>query len=206
MGGLEQLKPFLESIDNIVFLGCGSSRYAGQIGSYYLNEIIHNNQDVFGNINVWSFDAGDFEEKLIPRGTMCLFVLVSQSGETMDIIKHLQTLKSNNHKTMGIINVIDSTIAKEVDCGVYMNIGREVAVASTKSFNSSLLIMKLLSLWMLENSKMKFDSYNKEQMKTDIKLQQDKLRIEDHIKFSISNMHKLIYQVKYLNEHGFDTR
>lgn len=185
LGGLQQLKSYMNDIEHIVFLGCGSSYYAGQIGMYYLKETIHNNSDIFGNVNVWCFDAGDFEEKLIPRGGLCLFILVSQSGETMDIIKHLPMLKSNNHKTMGIINVIDSTIAKEVDCGVYMNIGREVAVASTKSFNSSLLIMKLFSLWYLQEKTKNNNSK----------------KIDEYIKLSISNLHKLIYQVKYLNEH-----
>lgn len=204
LGGLQPLKSYLNRFRHIVFLGCGSSHYAGQIGSYYLKEIIHNNSDIFEDIDVWSFDAGDFEEKLIPRGGMCLFILVSQSGETMDIIKHLPLLKSNNHMLMGIINVIDSTIAKEVDCGVYMNVGREVAVASTKSFNSSLLIMKLFSLWLLqENTKIKFDSdtYANDSTEDMRQIHQIKSRIDDYIKISITNVNNMIYQVRTINKH-----
>ena len=52
-------------------------------------------------------------------------VFISQSGETMDLIKHLPFLKSKSHKTMGIINVIDSSLAREVDGGIYMNVGRK---------------------------------------------------------------------------------
>ena len=81
------------------------------------------------------------------------FVFISQSGETMDLIKNFDLIKEKNHISMGIINVIDSTIAKMVDCGIYMNVGKEVAVASTKSFNSSVLLLKLLSLWILQNKK-----------------------------------------------------
>ena len=144
------IKSNLDIIKHIVFLGCGSSFFSGKIGSVYVKEIVHDSRFLFPDLNVWCYDAGDFEEKHIPRGESCLFILVSQSGETMDLIRHIPILKSGNHLTMGIINVIDSTIARDVDCGVYMNVGREVAVASTKSFTSSLIIMKLFSLWLLQ--------------------------------------------------------
>ena len=104
--------------------------------------------DKLNDINVFCFDGCDFQSYDIPYGK-CLFIFISQSGETMDLIKHLNLIKKN-HLTMGIINVIDSTIAKDVDCGIYMNIGKEVAVASTKSFNSSLLLLKLFSLWLFQ--------------------------------------------------------
>ena len=138
----------LNKIQNIVFLGCGSSYYASCIGYYYLKELTD-----LQKLNVFCFDGGDFEVSQIPHG-VCLFVFISQSGETMDLIKHLNYIQPN-HYTMGIINVIDSTIAKEVDCGIYMNVVKEVAVASTKSFTSSLLLLKLFSLWLFqEKSKM----------------------------------------------------
>lgn len=143
LGGIEILKQHLNTIKNIVFLGCGSSYYAANIGYHYIKKI-----DKLNDINVFCFDGCDFQAYDIPYGK-CLFVFISQSGETMDLIKHLNLIKQN-HITMGIINVIDSTIAKEVDCGIYMNIGKEVAVASTKSFNSSLLLLKLFSLWLLQ--------------------------------------------------------
>ena len=61
--------------------------------------------------------------------------MCSQSGETMDLHRVLKLLENNDRCiTMGVINVVDSLIAREVDCGIYMNSGREVAVASTKSW------------------------------------------------------------------------
>jgi len=62
---------------------------------------------------------------------------------------------------MGVINVVDSLIAREVDCGIYMNAGREVAVASTKSFTSSVLIFKLFSLWYFQTIKYNNINLNK---------------------------------------------
>lgn len=194
LGGLSMIRDQLATIKHIVFLGCGSSYYAGQIGSHYIRDVVHNNSDLFQEMNVWCFDAGDFEEKHIPRGQTCLFVFISQSGETMDLIKHLPLLKSKNHLTMGIINVIDSTIAREVHCGVYMNVGREVAVASTKSFTSSLIIMKLFSLWLLQEKNALRHSLPENKVKM--------IKTQDHIKMSISDIYKLIYQVKYINENS----
>ena len=189
LGGLQYLKPILSEISHIVFLGCGSSYYAGQIGVQYIKEIIQNHREIMGNLNVWCYDGGEFEEKDIPNGGLCLFVFISQSGETMDLIKHLPFLKSKSHKTMGIVNVIDSTLAREVDGGIYMNVGREVAVASTKSFNSSLLLLKLFSLWILQ-----------ENNKTRQTNQSINIKVNETLKHQILEINNLIYQVKKLNQ------
>jgi len=71
----------------------------------------------------------------------------------MDLIQQVDMLRKMGELTMGIINVIDSTIAKKVDCGIYLNVGKEIAVASTKSFTSTLLILKLFSIWMYQYKK-----------------------------------------------------
>ena len=83
---------------------------------------------------------------------------------------------------MGIINVIDSTIARNVHCGVYMNIGKEVSVASTKSFTSSLLILKLFSLWLLQS-----------------KTNQNNSIIKNIVVNSIEDIKKMNYQIKKIN-------
>jgi len=182
LGGLQQLSSNIHKIQNIIFLGCGSSYYASCIGYVYLKEIIN-----LRYLNVFCFDAGDFEISQIPHG-VCLFVFISQSGETMDLIKHLHYIQQN-HYTMGIINVIDSTIAKEVDCGIYMNVGKEVAVASTKSFNSSVLLLKLFSLWFYqEKTKTKFPL-------TSI----DLLEMINYVKEQTIQINQMIYQIKKVN-------
>tara|TARA_Y100000389_G_scaffold122520_1_gene119837 strand:+ start:379 stop:2277 length:1899 start_codon:yes stop_codon:yes gene_type:complete len=178
LGGLNDLRPHLSNIQNIIFIGCGSSYYAGCIGYHYIKSIpsLH-------NMNVFFFDGGDFNINEIPNG-VCLFVFISQSGETMDLIKHLEEIQKY-HYTIGIINVIDSTIAKEVDCGIYMNVGKEVSVASTKSFNSSVLLVKLFSLWLCQ------ELFNNE-------------LITDFIKNETLQINQMIYQVKKINSEIHD--
>lgn len=149
LGGLDFLKQHMYDIQNIIFLGCGTSLFACHIGRYYLKELECVN-------NIMCFDAADFELNDIPLTGKSLLIMCSQSGETKDLHRVFQLIKNkNNIITMGVINAIDSLIAREVNCGIYMNAGREVAVASTKSFTSSVLIFKLFSLWCVQQFKLK---------------------------------------------------
>ena len=144
LGGIEFLLSYLNEIKNIVFLGCGTSLYACEIGAYYIKNLNM-------NVNTFVYDGGEFCENDIPKNGRCLFIFVSQSGETMDLIQKIDLVKLKGHLTMGIINTVDSSIAKNVDCGVYLNAGKEIAVASTKSFSSMLLILSLISMWFTNN-------------------------------------------------------
>ena len=147
LGGVEYLKPFINNITNVILLGCGTSLHACQIGTYYLK-----NNRTFNNINC--YDAAEFTENELPINGKTLLIMISQSGETMDLHRVLKIIENNDDViTMGIINVVDSLIAREVDCGIYLNAGREVAVASTKSFTNSLLILYLFSLWCFQIQK-----------------------------------------------------
>ena len=184
LGGLQCLRQYLPKIQNIIFIGCGSSYYAGCIGYHYIKNI-----SFLHNINVFCFDGGDFNLKQVPHG-ICLFVFISQSGETMDLIKHLDEIQKK-HYTMGIINVIDSTIAKEVNCGIYMNVGKEVAVASTKSFNSSVLLLKLFSLWLYQE-KIKTKT-------TPLLTGIEVLQCNNFIKDETILINQMIYQIKKIN-------
>ena len=145
LGGLDYIKPHIDDIINIIYMGCGTSLNACQIGRTYLKTLSVVN-------NVQCFDAAEFEISDIPLSGKTLLVMCSQSGETKDLHRVIQLIKDKpNIITMGVINVVGSLIAREVDCGIYMNAGREVAVASTKSFTCSLLIFKLFSLWYFQN-------------------------------------------------------
>ena len=146
LGGIEYLLSYVEDIKNIVFLGCGTSFYACNIGMRYFKKFCM-------DVNYFVYDGGEFTLKDIPSNGLSLFVFCSQSGETMDLIQQVDMLRKMGELTMGIINVIDSTIAKKVDCGIYLNVGKEIAVASTKSFTSTLLILKLFSIWMYQYKK-----------------------------------------------------
>ena len=149
LGGLDQLINNINSIEFIYLIGCGTSFNASILGEIYFNEI--NNF-----VSVKIVNACEFNENILPNSrnvinsnTLCIFL--SQSGETIDVYNCLKICKQKKCLTMGIINKVDSLIAREVDCGVYLNAGSEISVASTKSFTSMLVVLSLISMWFVNN-------------------------------------------------------
>lgn len=178
LGGLDYIKPHIDDIENIIFMGCGTSLNACHIGRIYLKSLSAVN-------NIQCFDAAEFEMSDIPLSGKTLLVMCSQSGETKDLHRVIQLIKDKpNIITMGVINVVDSLIAREVDCGIYMNAGREVAVASTKSFTCSLLIFKLFSLWYFQTKN------------NNIKLNNENIKLN---KYTIQNIRNINIQVESIN-------
>jgi glucosamine--fructose-6-phosphate aminotransferase (isomerizing) len=140
LGGLEANAESLKIIDNIILLGCGTSYYAGLYGAYFFKHVCNFN-------TIQTFDGAEFNEEDIPRNGTTAFILISQSGETKDLHRCIEIAKKQNIITIGIINVVDSLIAKEVDCGIYCNAGKEVGVASTKAFTSQVVCLSLCAIW-----------------------------------------------------------
>jgi len=135
LGGLQIIK---NAPKKLILLGCGTSLHACQIAVYYFKKYKY-----FDSINCYDgaeFTSDDFIENSI-------IIFVSQSGETKDLYNCLKEIKNKDCISIGIINCVDSYIAREVDCGVYLNAMREVGVASTKSFTSSLVVLSLISIW-----------------------------------------------------------
>ena len=140
LGGLSNIKNNLDDYNNLLVFGCGTSYHVSMMSRFYFK----NNK--FKTIQF--FDASEFYENDLPNiECKCIAIFCSQSGETYDIINCLDICKKRNYLTIGIINVVDSLIARSVDCGVYMNSGKEVAVASTKSFTNSLIILSMIGMW-----------------------------------------------------------
>ena len=151
LGGLDNIHNIINYIEFVYIIGCGTSYYAALIGEHYLNETKK-------FVCVKSVNACEFNENSLPNiknfsTTLCIFL--SQSGETMDVYNCLKICKAKNCITLGIINKVDSLIAREVYCGIYINAGTEISVASTKSFTSMLIVLSLLSMWFVNN-----DYYN----------------------------------------------
>jgi len=140
LGGLEQHTDSLKCLDNIIILGCGTSYFAGLYGMYFFKNICK-----FNTVQV--FDGAEFNEFDIPNIGNTAFILISQSGETKDLHRCIEIAKKNNIITIGIINVVDSLIAREVDCGIYCNAGKEVGVASTKAFTSQVVCLSMAAVW-----------------------------------------------------------
>jgi len=140
LGGLEQHSELLKIVNNIILLGCGTSYFAGLYGMYYFKHLCN-----FNTIQV--FDGAEFDEYDIPKIGTTALILISQSGETKDLHRCIQIAKNHNLTTIGIVNVVDSLIAREVDCGIYCNAGKEVGVASTKAFTSQVVCLSMAAIW-----------------------------------------------------------
>ena len=155
LGGLESYKDKLMDVDNIILLGCGTSYYASKIGAKYINSLCDYNI-------VMALDGCEFNIEDLPKNGKTIAILLSQSGETRDLYNCIEILKKQNILTIGCINVIDSLLSREVDCGVYLNAGKEVGVASTKSFTSQLIVLNLIANWLCglhKNNSLKCKKY-----------------------------------------------
>lgn len=140
LGGCNDNIDVLKGIDNIILLGCGTSYHSCMYGKYFMKKLCN-----FNLIQI--HDGADFELDDIPKKGNSLMIFVSQSGETKDLHRCIEIAKNNNIFTLGVINVVDSLIAREVDCGIYCNAGREMGVASTKAFTTQVVCLCLLSCW-----------------------------------------------------------
>tara|TARA_Y100001970_G_C14243279_1_gene866260 strand:+ start:1721 stop:3550 length:1830 start_codon:yes stop_codon:yes gene_type:complete len=149
-GGLENILSFVKKHNerHLIILGCGTSYNAGILSLHYFKQY-----RTFSSYQC--FDGAEFEEHDIPTSGETYVIFCSQSGETFDLIRCIDIVKNNNCISIGVINVVDSTIARAVHCGIYLNAGREVAVASTKSFTSMIMILKLISIWFYQQNNTK---------------------------------------------------
>ena len=150
LGGLYEKRKELLALDNIILLGCGTSYHAGMFGLEYFKEF-----ELFNNVQL--FDGAEFNDKDIPKQGKTGLILLSQSGETKDLHRCIQIGRNNGLFLVGVVNVVDSLIAREVDCGCYLNAGREVAVASTKAYTSQIILLCLIAIWFSQEKKVNND-------------------------------------------------
>lgn len=144
LGGLDLCKSELMKLNHIILLGCGTSYHSGL---WSLD--IFKNLDIFDTVT--AYDGAEFNVKDIPKNGKTGVILLSQSGETKDLHRCIQIAKDRKLITIGVVNVIDSIIAREAECGVYLNAGREVAVASSKSFTNQCIVLALIAIWFSQN-------------------------------------------------------
>ena len=149
LGGLDEHKHSLIDIDNLIILGCGTSYNSGMIGVNYFKELCQ-----FNTVQI--YDGAEFNYSDIPNFGKTGLILISQSGETKDLHRCIHLAKKKDLVTIGVINVVDSLIAREVDCGCYLNAGREVGVASTKSFTSQVIILNMIAIWFAQNKNINY--------------------------------------------------
>jgi glucosamine--fructose-6-phosphate aminotransferase (isomerizing) len=148
LGGLEQCATLLTGISHLVLLGCGTSLHAALTAVPVFRMIS-------GFETVSAFDAGEFTIDDIPKSKShrVAFIFLSQSGETKDLQRCISFLKPS-YPLIGVINVVHSYIAREMDCGVYLNAGREVSVASTKTYTNMVAVLHLIAIWFSDKNGM----------------------------------------------------
>jgi glucosamine--fructose-6-phosphate aminotransferase (isomerizing) len=140
LGGLTEVDDELRDIERIVIVSCGTSYCAGLVGEYMFEE--------YAGIPTEVEYASEFRYRkpLIDKKTVV--IAISQSGETADTLAAVREAKNKGGLTLGIVNVVGSTIARETDAGIYNHAGTEVGVASTKAFTSQLSILILLTVFL----------------------------------------------------------
>jgi glucosamine--fructose-6-phosphate aminotransferase (isomerizing) len=144
LSGLENHKTQILEIDNLVIIASGTSYNAGLIGSIYMRML-----QSIDYITI--VDASEFCEYDIPMKGITGILVLSQSGETRDVYRAMELVKQRNLLVISIVNVVNSLIAREADCGIYINSGRENGVASTKSFTSQVIATALFALYISQN-------------------------------------------------------
>lgn len=182
LGGPMAHESILKTIDHILLLGCGTSLNAGIHSIDFF-------KDLCDFTTVQAFDGSEFIPTDIPKKGKCCAIFLSQSGETKDLYRCIKICSDNNIFTIGVINVVDSLIGRSVDCGCYLNAGREVAVASTKAFTSQVILLSMLAIYFAQINnlnKSKREHYIKSlrQLPMDIK---KTIQITDEICKTIAN-------------------
>ena len=138
LGGLENVKEKLRKIERLIIVACGTAYHAGLVGEYMLEE--------YARIPVEVEIASEFRYKKPILDKKTAVLAISQSGETADTLAAIKEAKEKGIMTLGIVNVVGSSIARETEAGVYNHCGPEIGVASTKAFTSQL---EILALWTL---------------------------------------------------------
>lgn len=136
LGGIYDWTQEIISKKHIYFTACGTSWHAAQIGSYILEAVLRKPVKVEY--------ASEFRYRNKHIDSDSLVIAISQSGETADTLSAVKKAKECGALTLGIVNVVGSSIARETECGIYMHAGPEIGVASTKAFTSQVVTLSLL--------------------------------------------------------------
>jgi len=145
LGGIQDFLPRIESARRYYITACGTSWHAGMIGKYLLEE--------YAGIPVHVEYASEFRYRETIVGPDTVVIAISQSGETADTLAAIRKARDKGALTMGICNVVGSSISRETDCGVYTHAGPEIGVASTKAFTAQVTILSMFALMLGRNKK-----------------------------------------------------
>lgn len=140
LGGLEGVADTLKEMERVIIVGCGTAYYAGLVGEYMLEE--------HAGIPVEVELGSEFRYRNPVLNQKTILLAISQSGETADTLEAIREGKRKGALTLGIVNTVGSTIARETDAGVYNHAGPEIGVASTKALVSQISALALLTIFL----------------------------------------------------------
>jgi len=139
---LDFTKKYLESVDKIFIVACGTAMHAGLAARKLIERFcrIQTEVDIASEFR--------YRDPLVTSKSLCIFI--SQSGETADTIAALKLAKEKGAKTIAISNVIGSSITNEADYSIYTHAGPEIAVASTKAYTAQIVLIEILGIYFAE--------------------------------------------------------
>lgn len=138
LGGLEARAEELLGIRHLIIGACGTSAHAGEYAASAMRRL-----KAFECVQV--IDASELTRDHFGPGSGLL--VISQSGETKDVHRAVQLAKGLDAPVFSVVNKVNSLIARETGCGVYLNAGYELGVASTKAFTTQVMVLHLVALW-----------------------------------------------------------
>lgn len=138
-GGFNLTPQQLRAVNRIIMTACGTSWHAGLVGEYMI--------ETLARLPVEVEYASELRYRNPPLDNDTLVFAITQSGETADTLAALREMKRKGCPTLGICNVVGSTIAQETDGGFYLRAGPEIGVASTKAFTSQCTLLAMLALY-----------------------------------------------------------
>ena len=133
---------YVKNISKFYIIACGSSYHVGMVGKYVLEKMLRKPVEVAL--------ASEFRYCSPIVDKITLVIVISQSGETLDTMEALREAKRLGGRTLAIVNVVGSSIAKEADDVIYTWAGPEIAVATTKAYSTQLAVLDLLCLYLAD--------------------------------------------------------
>ena len=140
LGGIRDVARQMTHARRVILTACGTAWHAGLVGEFLFEDLARIPTEVEY--------ASEFRYRnpIVDQGT--LVIVISQSGETADTLAALREAKLRGALTMGVVNVVGSTIARETEAGVYLHCGPEIGVASTKAFTSQLVVLTMMAMFL----------------------------------------------------------
>ena len=138
LGGIQDQLRELAGTKRIILSACGTAWHAGLVGEFLFEQLARIPSEVEY--------ASEFRYRnpIVDEGT--IFIAISQSGETADTLAAVEQAKERGATVLGVVNVVGSTIARTTDAGVYLRVGPEIGVASTKAFTAQVAVLTMLAI------------------------------------------------------------